>query len=153
MNGTSESLGQRLRRERQSRGWTLREVQELTGIHNAHLSQLETEAIKHPSKELLRILAATYAIDIGELETLTGMSLGETEYVCGDCGVMVVNRQVHNRFHSILNSHAWALAVLQTAHVSERTHAKWDVREQVEIRQFDNWSRDALNEMGGQQDE
>lgn len=66
---------------------------------------------------------------------------------CLDCGAVVVDAEVHNRFHSILGSHAWALAVLETAHIAEHVHAKYDVVERIDSKKFDNWSADALAEV------
>lgn len=68
-------------------------------------------------------------------------------FLCADCGALVGDQGIHDRFHSILNSHAWALAVLQTSHVSAEVHAAFDVRERIQRRQFDNWSADALAEV------
>lgn len=67
--------------------------------------------------------------------------------VCSDCGVLVEDQAVHKRFHSILSSHGWALAVLQTSHISREVHDKFDVRERIQRRRFDNWSADALAEV------
>jgi hypothetical protein len=66
---------------------------------------------------------------------------------CEDCGVLVNDWAVHARFHSILSSHAWALAVLKTAHVGPGIHANFDVAERMDRRKFDNWSADALAEV------
>ena len=66
---------------------------------------------------------------------------------CLDCGALVVDQTAHTRFHSILGSHGWALAVLQTAHLSERTHDRYDVPQRIRSKHFDNWSADALAEV------
>jgi hypothetical protein len=39
-------------------------------------------------------------------------------HVCEDCGVVVFQRDSHNRFHSILSGHAELLAVLKTARIA-----------------------------------
>ena len=67
--------------------------------------------------------------------------------VCLDCGVVVAITEAHTRFHSIMSSWAWMLAVLKTAHVAAHIHAQYDVVERVDSRKFDNWSADALAEV------
>lgn len=56
------SLGSELRRIRRSRGFTLRKVEEETGISNAYLSQLETGKIAKPSPNYLYKLAEFYDV-------------------------------------------------------------------------------------------
>lgn len=65
----SKTLGQLLRQAREIGGYTLRQVEEATGISNGYLSQLETGKIKKPSANVLYKLAQMYCI---ELETLLG---------------------------------------------------------------------------------
>lgn len=55
-------LGPELRRIRQSRGVTLRAVEQETGISNAYLSQLETGKIAKPSPNYLYKLADFYNV-------------------------------------------------------------------------------------------
>lgn len=66
---------------------------------------------------------------------------------CLDCGALVNDEAAHTRFHSILGSHGWALAVLQTAHLSPRTHDRYDVPQRIRSKHFDNWSADAFAEV------
>lgn len=74
------------------------------------------------------------------------------EDVCRDCGARVADRAVHDRFHSILNGHATAIAVLVNTHASAPRHDRYDVRERIAKRPFDNWSADALAEVTAQID-
>jgi len=67
--------------------------------------------------------------------------------VCLDCGVVVAVTEAHTRHHSILSSHAWALAVLKTAHIGAMVHDQYGVVERIDSRKFDNWSADALAEV------
>ena len=53
-------LGDLLQKERQKRQLTLRDVERKTGIHNAHLSQIEKGAITRPAPNILFTLAALY---------------------------------------------------------------------------------------------
>ena len=67
--------------------------------------------------------------------------------VCEDCGAVIAITEAHTRFHSILSSHAWALAVLKTSHITARVHDKYDVCERIDSKKFDSWSADALAEV------
>lgn len=71
-----------------------------------------------------------------------------------ECGALVlyVDQPVHNRFHSILSSHAWVLAVLKTSHIAAHVHDRYDAVERIDSRHFDNWSTDALAEVVAQMD-
>jgi HTH-type transcriptional regulator, competence development regulator len=66
------SLGAVLREARRGHGLSLREVERRTGIHNAHLSQLETGGIARPEMALLWDLAALYELDFSRLLQLAG---------------------------------------------------------------------------------
>jgi len=74
---------------------------------------------------------------------------------CLDCGSMGLaeDQPAHTRFHSILSSHAWALAVLKNRHIGAHVHDRYDVVERISSRKFDNWSADALAEVIRQIDE
>jgi len=65
-------LGEILRRARLHRGYTLRDVQERTGILNAHLSQIEKGRIRRPDPALLWRLAELYSLDYGLLAQWSG---------------------------------------------------------------------------------
>jgi hypothetical protein len=67
--------------------------------------------------------------------------------VCEDCGVVVAITSAHTRFHSILSSHAWTLAILKTSHVSQGVHDRYDAVERIDSKRFDSWSADALAEV------
>jgi len=77
-------LGTVLRLARVQRELTLRDVERLTGIDNAHLSQLETGRIRKPDPALLWRLATVYEIDVEDLVRLAGHSVG------GDGGSLTV---------------------------------------------------------------
>ena len=68
---------------------------------------------------------------------------------CLDCGCVGLadDQPAHTRFHSILSSHAWALAVLKNTHRTTRIHDRYDAVERIDSKQFDNWSADALAEV------
>jgi transcriptional regulator with XRE-family HTH domain len=51
---------------------SLRDVEEETGIKNAHLSQIETGAIDRPAPNLLYELAVTYDLDFKKLMRMAG---------------------------------------------------------------------------------
>src|SRR5579859_3751156 len=73
---------------------------------------------------------------------------------CLDCGASGIaeDRAAHTRFHSILSSHAWSLAVLKTGHIAAHVHDKYDVVERIDSREFDSWSADAFAEVVKQAD-
>lgn len=70
--------------------------------------------------------------------------------VCPDCGLVVGDPVVHARFHSILGGHAWALAVLKTAHLAAHVHDKYEAVERIDSRKFDSWTNDAFEEVTGE---
>jgi transcriptional regulator with XRE-family HTH domain len=72
------TLGQRLRSARTAKGLSLREVERRTGIHNAHLSQIENGRILKPEMALLWELAGLYDADYPELLRLAGHARGAT---------------------------------------------------------------------------
>ena len=72
----AKTLGEVLRDERTKNGWTLREVEEKTGVHNAHLSQIESGAITKPAPNILFTLAAFYGLDYQRLMKLAGHFTG-----------------------------------------------------------------------------
>jgi transcriptional regulator with XRE-family HTH domain len=76
------ALGEKLRAEREKKDWGLREVERQTGIHNAHLSQIEKGQIERPEPSILWRLAGAYETDFNELMRLAG-HLGERLEVGG----------------------------------------------------------------------
>lgn len=73
------TLGQRLRAARIERGWSLRQAEDATGIHNAHLSQIETGTITRPGQPMLWTLAETYGLDYAELLQLAGHTTTDSD--------------------------------------------------------------------------
>lgn len=68
----ADQLGTVLYCAREQRGWTLREAERQTGVHNAHLSQIEKGRIRNPSMALLWDLAAAYGLEYNNLLDLAG---------------------------------------------------------------------------------
>ncbi len=66
------TLGEELRQIRGVHNWTLREVERLTGISNAYLSQLETGKVEKPSPNFLYKLAELYKISYEQLMEKAG---------------------------------------------------------------------------------
>ena len=62
-----ESLGAALKQARVFKKLALRAVEDMTGISNAYLSQLENDKIKKPSADILHKLATTYNLDFNYL--------------------------------------------------------------------------------------
>lgn len=65
-------VGQILRRARQHRGWSLRDVERRTGIPNPHLSQIERGQIRRPESALLLTLSELYDLDFTKIATWSG---------------------------------------------------------------------------------
>lgn len=69
LTGRMETIGAFLKRSREDRGLTLRDVERLTGgkVSNGYLSQIEGGKIESPSVIMLHRLAGVYAIDFNNL--------------------------------------------------------------------------------------
>lgn len=61
------SLGSSLKDARKNVGLTLRQVEEMTDISNAYLSQLENDKIKNPSVNILSKLSSLYKVSLKTL--------------------------------------------------------------------------------------
>lgn len=68
-----KSLGKTLKDSRELISFTLRQVEEATGISNAYLSQLENDKIKKPSANVLYKLASIYNIELDSLLVASGI--------------------------------------------------------------------------------
>lgn len=68
-----ESLGAALKQARVFKKLALRAVEDMTGISNAYLSQLENDKIKKPSADILHKLATTYNLDFNYLLHIAGL--------------------------------------------------------------------------------
>ena len=68
-----KSLGKTLKDSRELIPLTLRQVEEVTGISNAYLSQLENDKIKKPSANVLYKLANIYNIELDILLAAAGV--------------------------------------------------------------------------------
>lgn len=68
-----KTLGATLKKYRESIPLTLRQVEEVSGISNAYLSQLENEKIKKPSANILYKLSSLYKIDLNVLLAAAGI--------------------------------------------------------------------------------
>src|SRR6266568_6282619 len=72
MSELTTTLGDELRRIRELHKLTLRAVENLTGISNAYLSQLETGKVEKPSPNFLYKLAELYKIPYEQLMEKAG---------------------------------------------------------------------------------
>ncbi len=73
MSNELKTLGENLKKARQMSKFSLREVEELIGISNAYLSQLENDKIKKPSANILHKLASLYELDFELLLEVAGI--------------------------------------------------------------------------------
>lgn len=55
-------IGQQLAQTRKLLGWTLRQAENVTGVSNGYISQLESGQIRQPSPEMLQKLALGYGL-------------------------------------------------------------------------------------------
>jgi transcriptional regulator with XRE-family HTH domain len=69
-----EELSRLLAKRRRDLGLSLRDVEEQTGINNAHVSQIETGAIDRPAPNLLYERAVAYDLDFKKLMRLAGLT-------------------------------------------------------------------------------
>ncbi len=69
----TKSLGKTLKEARELFPFTLRQVEEATGISNAYLSQLENDKIKKPSANVLYKLASIYNVPLNALLSAAGI--------------------------------------------------------------------------------
>jgi len=74
----NETLGEYLKRVREEKRFTLRAVEEKTGISNAYLSQVENGKIVRPSPSVLHKLAECYEASYERLMLLAGHPLPVT---------------------------------------------------------------------------
>jgi transcriptional regulator with XRE-family HTH domain len=65
-------IGDRLKAARKLHGWPLRKAAARSGVPNAHISQVETGAIRHPGMNVITRLSAAYGIPLHELVALAG---------------------------------------------------------------------------------
>lgn len=61
------SIGTTLKEARKNLTLTLRQVEEMSGISNAYLSQLENDKIKSPSVNILSKLSSIYHVSLKQL--------------------------------------------------------------------------------------
>jgi len=66
------SLGEYLKRARESSQLTLREVEKQTGVSNAYISQLESGKVAQPSPNILHKLCTLYGASYAEAFQLSG---------------------------------------------------------------------------------
>lgn len=65
-------LSEVLKELRSAKGLSLRQVEKVTGVSNAYLSQIENGKIKEPSPHILHKLAGAYDISYNNLMKLAG---------------------------------------------------------------------------------
>ena len=75
--GVGKALGEVLKEARVKVGWSLRDAERHTGIHNAHISQIETGNITQPGAALLWSFADAYELDYTRLLRLAGHATRE----------------------------------------------------------------------------
>ena len=66
------TLGEFLKRARNEKGMSLRDVERSSRISNGYLSLLESDSVKNPSPNFLYQLAELYGVSYAELMSLAG---------------------------------------------------------------------------------
>ena len=67
------TLGKVLKSSRSNIGLTLRQIEEVSGISNAYLSQLENDKIKQPSANILYKISKIYKVELNDLLYAAGI--------------------------------------------------------------------------------
>ncbi len=73
----NKKLAEELRRTRETKGFSLREVEKVTKISNAYLSQLEHGNASNPSPKILHKLADFYNVPYESLMDAAGYLINE----------------------------------------------------------------------------
>ncbi|MEU4569027.1 helix-turn-helix domain-containing protein [Micromonospora sp. NPDC023956] len=115
-DGAPESVGETLRRARQYRQWSLREVERRTGRPNAYLSQIERGVIRQPDPAVIWELAQLYDLDF----TLLAQWLGLTEAQDG-AGADVTKKLISMILNLSADQKLRAVGLLEQLSHSDRT--------------------------------
>lgn len=67
-----KTLGEVIANARNKKGWTLRTLEEHSGVHNAHLSQIEKGVILRPAPNALWPISLALELDYATLLDLAG---------------------------------------------------------------------------------
>lgn len=89
-------VGEALRRVRQYRGWSLREVERRTGRPNAYLSQVERGVIRKPDPVVLWQLADLYSLNFDLLMQWSGLGNTDQDDPLDDVTTSTLIRQLMN---------------------------------------------------------
>jgi transcriptional regulator with XRE-family HTH domain len=89
---TDKTLGGELKLRRELSGFTLREVEDATGVSNAYLSQLENNKIKKPSAHVLYKLANIYGVQLDTFLLAAGYinELQTTDAIANRLGILTI---------------------------------------------------------------
>ena len=103
-----KELGPLIKAAREQRAVTIREAEELSGISNAYLSQLENGKIQKPSPETLNKLSKLYQIPYEMLMEKAGYPLPDYGLVAGNdtdhiVSILIVDDSPHDR--ELIRSH------------------------------------------------
>jgi len=71
----NQTLGEYVRARRKSRGWSLTEAAERSGLHHSYWSYLENGRYESPSPKHLQTIARTLGVDIEDLYGLAGYDI------------------------------------------------------------------------------
>lgn len=74
-----ETLGERIRRYRESRAWSQEQLARKSGISRGHISVIELRKESHPRTDVLLKLARAFDIPVEDLYEAAGYETGERE--------------------------------------------------------------------------
>lgn len=78
---------QQFKRRRLELGFTLRDVEQITELSNAYISQFENGKIKHPSAHAVLQLCAAYAVSFEDgLKWIGSPAKVTPPKLCSECG-------------------------------------------------------------------
>lgn len=91
-----DRVGETLRRARQYRGWSLREVERRTGRANAYLSQVERGVIRRPDPAVLLQLAELYGLNFDLLMQWSEPEIDDRDDPMDETTTRALIRQILN---------------------------------------------------------
>ena len=97
-----QELGPLIKAAREQKAITIREAEELSGISNAYLSQIENGKIQKPSPDTIGKLSKLYQVPYEMLMEKAGYSLPDYGLVAGDdtdqpVSLLIVDDSPHDR--------------------------------------------------------
>ena len=94
------SIGKRVRRYREARGWSQKELSEKTGLSQSGISKIETDELT-PAMDTLQKIADVLGVGLNELITLETSSELETTVLIDLTKIFVERKEYHHALEHI----------------------------------------------------